>query len=153
MTATQEGDTAVKSAGATIDGVVHHRAHVNGTELHYVSAGYEGSPVLLVHGFPESWWTFHKLIPMLSEHHRVFAVDLRGFGDSAPADGEHSSAIAAADVAALITALNVGPVHLTGRTLAAPAASASPPRSPSSCRATRRSRLAFPDSAWRCSPT
>ena len=59
-------------------------AHVNGTELHYVTAGNEGSPVLLVHGFPESWWTFRKLIPLLSEHHRVVAVDLRGFGDSAP---------------------------------------------------------------------
>ena len=49
-----------------------------------MSAGTEGSPVLLVHGFPETWWTFHKLIPRLSEHHRVFAVDLRGFGDSRP---------------------------------------------------------------------
>jgi pimeloyl-ACP methyl ester carboxylesterase len=48
---------------------------VNGTELHYVSAGSKGSPVLLVHGFPESWWAFHKLIPLLSRSHRVFAVD------------------------------------------------------------------------------
>ena len=120
MTVTQEEDMAVTSAGATIDGVVHHRAHANGTELHYVSAGTDGSPVLLVHGFPESWWTFHKLIPMLSEHHRIFAVDLRGFGDSAPADAEHTSAIAAADLEALITALNVGPVHLTGQDISGP---------------------------------
>ncbi|WP_338069303.1 alpha/beta fold hydrolase, partial [Streptomyces antimycoticus] len=34
--------------------------------------------VLLVHGFPETWWVFHKLIPLLSGQHRVFAVDLRG---------------------------------------------------------------------------
>lgn len=119
MSVTQK-DTAVESQGATIDGVVHHRAHVNGTELHYVSAGAKGSPVLLVHGFPESWWTFHKLIPLLSGHHRVFAVDLRGFGDSAPADAKHSSAIAAADLEALITALNVGPVHLTGQDISGP---------------------------------
>ena len=96
----------------TID---QHRAQVNGTELHYVSAGSEGSPVLLVHGFPETWWAFHKLIPLLSERHRVVAVDLRGFGDSAPAGPGHDSATAAADLAALIGHLDLGPVHLTGQ--------------------------------------
>ena len=105
---------------ATIAGVDHHRVRLNGTELHYVSAGAEGSPVLLVHGFPESWWIFHKLIPLLSEHHRVFAVDLRGFGDSAPAEAEHSSAIAAVDLGALIAHLDVGPVHLTGQDISGP---------------------------------
>ncbi len=70
---------------ATIAGVEHHHANVNGTDLHYVSAGTDGSPVMLVHGFPESWWIFHKLIPLLAQRYRVFAVDLRGFGDSAPA--------------------------------------------------------------------
>jgi pimeloyl-ACP methyl ester carboxylesterase len=106
--------------GATIDGVVHHRAQVNGTELHYVAAGSKGTPVVLVHGFPESWWTFNKLIPLLSEHHRVLAVDLRGFGDSAPADDDHSSAIAAAELAALISTLDLGPVHLTGQDISGP---------------------------------
>ena len=93
----------------------HHHVHLNGTELHYVSAGTAGSPVLLVHGFPESWWVFHKLIPLLSAHHRVFAVDLRGFGDSAPAEAAFDSAVAAQDLGALIAHLDVGPVHLTGQ--------------------------------------
>jgi pimeloyl-ACP methyl ester carboxylesterase len=93
----------------------HHHVHLNGTELHYVSAGSAGSPVLLVHGFPESWWVFHKLIPLLSAHHRVFAVDLRGFGDSAPADAAFDSTVAAQDLGALIAHLDVGPVHLTGQ--------------------------------------
>jgi pimeloyl-ACP methyl ester carboxylesterase len=93
----------------------HHRAEVNGTKLHYVSAGAEGSPVLLVHGFPETWWTFHKLMPLLGEHHRVFAVDLRGFGDSSPAAAGHDSATAAEDLAALIDHLGLGAVHLTGQ--------------------------------------
>jgi pimeloyl-ACP methyl ester carboxylesterase len=100
--------------------VEHHRADVNGTELHFVSAGTTGSPVLLVHGFPESWWVFHKLIPLLSEHHRVFAVDLRGFGDSATADDKHDSATAANDLSELITQLNLGPVHLTGQDISGP---------------------------------
>src|SRR5215831_4438457 len=111
---------SVKSRAATFDGVDHHRAHVNGAELHYISSGAKGSPVLLVHGFPETWWTFHKLIRLLSEHHRVFAVDLRGFGDSAVADPRHNSAMAAADLGALIAHLSLGPVHLTGQDISGP---------------------------------
>jgi len=83
--------------------------------LHYVSAGTGGSPILLVHGFPESWWAFHKLIPLLAAPHRVFAVDLRGFGDSGNAPGAYDSATSAADLHELIGHLDVGPVHLTGQ--------------------------------------
>ncbi|TDD62739.1 alpha/beta hydrolase [Kribbella antibiotica] len=96
----------------------HHTVTVNGAELHYVAAGSEGSPVLLVHGFPETWWVFHKLIPLLSANHRVFAVDLRGFGDSAVAGPDHTSSIAAADLSGLIAVLDVGPVHLSGQDVA-----------------------------------
>jgi pimeloyl-ACP methyl ester carboxylesterase len=106
---------------ATIPGVDHRRVRLNGTELHYVAAGTAGSPVLLVHGFPETWWVFHKLIPLLSEHHRVFAVDLRGFGDSATATPEHDSAMSAKDLSDLIAWLDVGPVHLTGQDISGPA--------------------------------
>ena len=105
---------------ATVPAVTHHRLDLNGAELHYVSAGDEGSPVVLVHGFPESWWTFHKLIPLLANDHRVFAVDLRGFGDSSVADADHSSAVAANDLAALIESLDLGPVHLSGQDISGP---------------------------------
>lgn len=104
------------TTAATIPEVTHHEIAVNGTTLHYVSAGTEGSPTLLVHGFPESWWAFHRLIPLLAAQHRVFAVDLRGFGDSAT--GSADSATAADDLHALIGALDVGPVHLTGQDVA-----------------------------------
>ncbi|WP_328457054.1 alpha/beta fold hydrolase [Amycolatopsis sp. NBC_00438] len=98
-----------------LPGVEHHRVRVNGTELHYAAAGATGSPVLLVHGFPESWWVFHKLIPLLAAHHRVIAVDLRGFGDSAVAGDDHDSVTAANDLGALVVELGLGPVHLTGQ--------------------------------------
>lgn len=104
-----------KPIGLTIQGVTHHRAQVNGTDLHYVAAGASGPPVLLVHGFPETWWTFHKVIPLLAKHHRVFAVDLRGFGDSDNAAGEYGSKPSAEDLHLLINHLDVGPVHLTGQ--------------------------------------
>jgi pimeloyl-ACP methyl ester carboxylesterase len=105
----------VTPAGRTVAGITHHHAEVNGTTLHYVTAGTTGSPILLVHGFPETWWAFHKLIPLLATAHRVFAVDLRGFGDSDNKPGEYDSAASAEDLHQLIAHLNVGPVHVTGQ--------------------------------------
>jgi pimeloyl-ACP methyl ester carboxylesterase len=107
--------TATTIKQAPLAGVTHHYAKVNGTKLRYVSAGTKGSPVLLVHGFPETWWTFHKLIPLLAANHRVYAVDLRGFGDSDNGPGDYDSKTSAEDLHQLIEELNVGPVHLTGQ--------------------------------------
>lgn len=83
-----------------------------------MSAGTSGSPMLLVHGFPESWWAFRKLIPLLAGSHRVFAVDLRGFGDSAAAADDHDSAVAAEDLHRLIAHLDAGPVHVAVQDIA-----------------------------------
>jgi pimeloyl-ACP methyl ester carboxylesterase len=104
--------------GASIPGVQHHRAAVDGAELHYVTAGSTGSPVLLVHGFPESWWAFHRVIPLLAARHRVVAVDLRGFGDSSVADVSFTSTVAAQDLHQLLTAVDLGPVHLLAQDIA-----------------------------------
>jgi len=103
------------TANSAAPGVVHHRPRVNGAELHVVTAGDHGSPVLLVHGFPETWWAFRRLIPLLATRHRVYAVDLRGFGDSDIADEHYSSAIAADDLHQLITLLGHGPMHVVGQ--------------------------------------
>jgi len=105
----------VAAISPELPGISHHRSRVNGTELHYVAAGTSGSPILLVHGFPETWWIFRKVIPLLATKHRVFAVDLRGFGDSANAPGDHDSKVLAEDLHHLIADIGVGPVHLTGQ--------------------------------------
>ena len=97
--------------GATIPEVTHHRDQINGVQLHYVSAGTTGTPVLLVHGWPETWWAFRKLIPLLARSHRVYAVDLRGFGDSGIPDGTWGEQDAADDLHQLIDHLGVGAMH------------------------------------------
>jgi pimeloyl-ACP methyl ester carboxylesterase len=104
--------TTVLPPGATLPDVTHHLADINGTRLHYVSAGEDGSSILLVHGWPETWWAFRKLIPLLAERHRVYALDLRGFGDSGNDDTEYGEAVAAEDLHRLIAHLRAGPVHL-----------------------------------------
>lgn len=104
--------TATTAFGASIPGVTHHLEEINGTRLHYVSAGNTGSPILLVHGWPETWWAFRKLIPLLAHAHRVIAVDLRGFGDSASDAAEYGARASADDLHQLIAHLGAGPVHL-----------------------------------------
>jgi pimeloyl-ACP methyl ester carboxylesterase len=111
----REIDMTATAEQASLAGVTHHYAKVNGTELHYVAAGTEGPPVLLVHGFPETWWAFRKLIPLLAARHRVFAVDLRGFGDSDNRPATYDSKASAQDLHLLIETLNLGPVHLSGQ--------------------------------------
>jgi pimeloyl-ACP methyl ester carboxylesterase len=54
----------------------------------------------------------------LTQDHRVFAVDLRGFGDSGDGPGPCDSATAAEDLRLLIERLDVGPVHVTGQDIA-----------------------------------
>src|ERR1700735_4246103 len=107
--------TTIKNKKASLAGGTDHYGKINGTELHYAGAGTEGSPVLLVHGFPETWWTFRKLIPLLAASHHVYAVDLRGFGDSNNGPGAYDSKTSAEDLHLLIEQLKVGPVHLTGQ--------------------------------------
>jgi pimeloyl-ACP methyl ester carboxylesterase len=107
-------------ASASIPEVTHHAADINGEQLHYVTAGISGTPVLLVHGFPESWWAFRGVIPVLSSEHQVIAVDLPGFGDSDHGSGDYSSTFAAESLRHLIKQLDLGPVHLTGQDIAGP---------------------------------
>jgi pimeloyl-ACP methyl ester carboxylesterase len=110
--------THIEPAGATIPEVAHHIVSVNGARIHYVSAGSSGSPVVLVHGWPETWWAFRKLIPLLAETHRVYALDLRGFGDSENTAAHYDEATLAEDLHQLVEQLGDGPVHLVAQDIA-----------------------------------
>ncbi|XP_060790521.1 bifunctional epoxide hydrolase 2 isoform X2 [Neoarius graeffei] len=63
-----------------------------GMKIHFVEMG-DGPPVLLCHGFPESWFSWRYQIPALANAgFRAIAIDIKGFGDStAPADIEEYS--------------------------------------------------------------
>ena len=64
----------------------------NGVRLHSRSGG-AGSPLLLLHGHPQSMAMWHKVLPALAARHRVVLMDLRGYGDSMrpPADAMHQN--------------------------------------------------------------
>ncbi|MBB3733005.1 alpha/beta fold hydrolase [Nonomuraea dietziae] len=59
----------------------HEFADVDGVRMHYVTGG-SGTPVVLIHGWPQTWYGWWPIMPALAEHHTVYAVDLPGLGDS-----------------------------------------------------------------------
>jgi pimeloyl-ACP methyl ester carboxylesterase len=88
-------------------------AEVNGTRLHYLTAG-KGNPVLLLHGYAQTSHMWRPLIAELAKTHTVIAPDLRGFGDSAkPADGYDKKTMAQ-DVHALALTLGHKRVGIAG---------------------------------------
>ena len=110
LQATQANSSAVASLGA---GFVSMRASVNGTTLHYVRGG-NGPAVLLLHGFPEDWYEYHRVIPLLASHFTVLAVDLRGIGGSASTTVGYDAANMAEDVYQLVSHLHLEHVYVVG---------------------------------------
>ena len=90
------------SASPAIDlAVEHHFADLADSRVHYVTAG-QGRPLVLLHGWPQSWYAWRKVMPRLAARHRLIVPDLRGLGDSSrPADGFDKQRVAR-DVAELL---------------------------------------------------
>jgi pimeloyl-ACP methyl ester carboxylesterase len=79
---------------SNIDGVTHHYADLSEVRMHYVTAG-DGYPVVLLHGWPQTWYEWRHIIDQLAPHYRVIAPDLRGLGDtSCTASGYDKKTIA-----------------------------------------------------------
>jgi len=94
----------------------HQFAPINGIRLHYVEAG-SGPLVILLHGFPEFWYSWRHQLPALAEAgFRVIAPDLRGYGESAKPRGVQAYQIEllTADVLALIHHLGYSSAHIVG---------------------------------------
>ena len=82
-------------------GVTHREVTVRGVRLHVAQAG-QGPPLLLLHGWPQHWWSWRHLIGALADHYTVIAPDLRGWGWSEAPPGSYAKTEFAADIVALL---------------------------------------------------
>ena len=75
------------STSAIPGGFTEKTARVNGVTLNYAAGG-TGPALVLLHGYPQTWYMWRKVMPALAGHYTVIAPDLRGSGGSdAPAAG------------------------------------------------------------------
>ncbi len=101
-----------------LDGPWTHRyVHANGNRFHAVEAG-NGPLVLLLHGFPEFWYSWRHQLPALADAgYRAVAVDLRGYGATDKPPRGYDGYTLASDVAGLIRALGERDAVLVGHDL------------------------------------
>ncbi|WP_434213290.1 alpha/beta fold hydrolase [[Pseudomonas] boreopolis] len=112
--------SAQSSHPHTPEGFVHRHALVDGLRLHYVEGGRaDAPPLLLLAGFPESWYAWRHVLPLLAPHHRLLAPDLPGQGDSdRPLEGYDTAALANA-LHALVRKLGWGRHAVVGHDVGA----------------------------------
>ena len=87
----------------------------DGVKIHYVTAG-EGPLVVLLHGFPDFWYTWRQQMPALARHFKVVAVDLRGYNKSDQPEGVENYSIEklVADVKAVIDHMGAEKATIVG---------------------------------------
>jgi pimeloyl-ACP methyl ester carboxylesterase len=94
-------------------GVTHRFVDVGGLRVHVAEAG-RGEPLVLLHGWPQHWWCWHRVVPLLQDRYRLVMPDLRGHGwTDAPQDGYDKEQLAS-DLLGLLDALELPQVGLVG---------------------------------------
>ncbi len=113
---------------------IHAFADLDETVIHYVSAGADprsAPPVVLLHGWPETWFEWRHVMPLLAARHPVIAPDLRGLGDSSrPASGYDKRRVAEDIYRLLGDHLGLERWHVAGHDWGGPTAFALAARQP-----------------------
>ena len=91
----------------------HRMASVNGIQLHYVIGGL-GDPIVLLHGWPETWYEWRHIMPALAKNYTIIAPDLRGLGDSSKPLSGYDGKTVAEDIHQLVTQLGFKTIFLVG---------------------------------------
>jgi pimeloyl-ACP methyl ester carboxylesterase len=93
--------------------LAHGKPKVNGVEIHYAIGG-AGEPVFLLHGVPKTMSYWRHIVPLLTPHYTVVAVDNRGFGGSQRPLAGYDTATMAGVVAGLATHLGFDRFRVAG---------------------------------------
>ncbi|WP_433260428.1 alpha/beta fold hydrolase [Actinosynnema sp. CS-041913] len=97
----------------------HEFADADGVRMHYVKGG-SGPALVLLHGWPQTWFEWRGIMPALAEHHTVYALDLPGLGDSTGSPPSYDKATLARYVHTLVAErLGVRDARVVGHDLGA----------------------------------
>jgi pimeloyl-ACP methyl ester carboxylesterase len=102
----------------SLPGFKNGYATVNGVKLHYVTGG-QGQPLVLLPGWPQTWWSFHQIMPQLSAKYKVIVVDIRGMGSSGRPESGYDKKNMAKDINELIHALGYQKAYIAGHDIGA----------------------------------
>jgi len=104
---------APRVALPAVAGVTHRQVDIGTLSMHVAEAG-SGPPLLLVHGWPQNWYCWHRVVPLLADRYRLIMPDLRGHGWSdAPRRGYDKEQLAS-DVLALLDRMELDAVGYVG---------------------------------------
>jgi pimeloyl-ACP methyl ester carboxylesterase len=125
----------------------HHTAVLDSVTLHYVTCG-KGDPLVLLHGWPQTWYEWRRVMPALAERYTVIAPDMRGLGDtSRPLTGYDKRTIAA-DIHQLIGRLGHDKILLVGHDWGGPVAYAYACARPDAVRKLVILDVTIPNETW-----
>jgi len=96
--------TAAPAAADILDRVGHHYVDNNGVTIHYATLGRRGPLVVMLHGFPDFWYSWRDQMQALAPRYRVAALDQRGYNLSDKPKGveQYELVDLVSDVAAVI---------------------------------------------------
>lgn len=96
-----------------VPGVTSRFVDVGSLRVHVAEAG-SGPPLVLLHGWPQHWYCWHRVVPLLAPHFRLVMPDLRGHGWSDAPIGGYDKEQLATDLLGLLDALELPQVGLVG---------------------------------------
>jgi pimeloyl-ACP methyl ester carboxylesterase len=114
-------NSSLDSGFFLLDGVPfsHRRSEVNDLSMHYVIGG-EGDPVVLLHGWPQTWYEWRHVMPILAKNnYTVIVPDLRGLGDTSKPSAGYDGNTTANDIYQLISNLGFNKSSLIGHDIGA----------------------------------
>ena len=104
---------SASECGEPPSGFTDHTVDTGGMKLHYVVGGH-GPAVVLLHGFPETWWTWRQVMPQLAQRHTVVAPDLPGVGCSSVGVSAYDADSLAHSIHELVSSLGMAEVAVVG---------------------------------------
>ena len=100
----------------------HHKTLINGFLMHYIIGG-KGVPIVLLHGWPETWYEWRHIIPeLIANNYTVIAPDMRGLGDSEKPQTGYDTKTLADDIYQLVKKLGYSKTYIVAHDWGGPVA-------------------------------